>query len=84
MSDFLVRKIPDATKAALKRKAKAAGKSMNDFVRDGLVAMAKPSKEEAWAEIDRIRAKIRARGSRSPDSTPGIREDRDTRRATSS
>ncbi len=85
MSDFLVRKIPDATKAALKRKAKAAGKSMNDFVRETLVAAAKPSKEEAWAEIDRIRAKIRARVAHDlPDSTPGIREDRDTRRATSS
>lgn len=79
MSDFLVRKIPDATKAALKRKAKAAGKSMNDFVRETLVAAAKPSKEEAWAEIDRIRAEIRARvGHKLPDSTAGIRQDRDT------
>ena len=78
MSDFLVRKIPDAAKAALKRKAKAAGKSMNDFVRDGLIAMAKPSKEEIWAEADRLREKIRKRVGRDlSDSTADIRADRD-------
>ena len=80
MGDLLVRKVPDATKAALKKKAKAAGKSLNDFVRETLNIAARPSKEEVWAEADRIRAEIRARiGHDLPDSTPGIREDRDTR-----
>lgn len=80
MSDFLVRKIPDAAKAALKRKAKAAGTSMNDFARDGLIALAKPSKEEAWVEIDRLREKIRKRvGHDLSDSTTDIRSDRDNR-----
>lgn len=80
MGDLLVRNVAEATKAALKKKAKAAGKSVNDLAREVLDAAARPSKEEIWAEADRIRAKIRARvGHDLPDSTPGIREDRDTR-----
>lgn len=78
MGDLLVRKVPDATKAALKKKAKAAGKSMNDFVRESLNAMARPSKEEIWAEADRLRERIRARvGHDLSDSTADIRADRD-------
>ncbi len=80
MVDILVRNIDDATAAQLKKKAKAAGKSVNEIAREALVAAAKPSKEEAWAEADRIRARIRARvGHDLTDSTAGIREDRDTR-----
>jgi hypothetical protein len=53
---------------------------VNDLAREALHAAAKPSKEEAWATLDRIRAKIRARvGHDLPDSTPRIREDRDNR-----
>ena len=64
----------------MKKKAKAAGKSVNDLAREALDTAAKPSKEEAWAAVDRIRAKIRARvGHDLPDSTAGIREDRDNR-----
>jgi antitoxin FitA len=80
MVDILVRNVDETVAAQLKKKAKAAGKSVNDLAREALTAAAKPSKEEAWAEVDRIRAKIRARvGHELPDSTPGIREDRDTR-----
>jgi plasmid stability protein len=80
MVDILVRNVADATAARLKEKAKAAGKSVNDIAREALDSAAKPSKQEVWAEIDRIREKIRARvGHDLPDSTPGIREDRDRR-----
>jgi antitoxin FitA len=80
MVDILVRNVADATAARLKEKAKAAGKSVNDIAREALDSAARPSKQEVWAEIDRIRAKIRARvGHDLPDSTPGIREDRDKR-----
>ena len=47
MGDLLVRNVADPTKAALKRKAKAAGKSVNELAREVLTAAAKPSKEEA-------------------------------------
>ncbi len=77
MIDILVRNVADATAAQLKKKAKTAGKSVNDIAREALDAAARPSKDEIWAEADRIRAKIRARvGRELPDSTPGIREDR--------
>jgi plasmid stability protein len=80
MGDILVRNVDDAAIAQLKKKAKAAGKSVNEIAREALIAAAKPSKEEIWAEADRIRAKIRARVGRDlPDSTAAIREDRDSR-----
>jgi len=76
MVDILIRNIDDKTAKELKKKAKAAGKSVNDLAREALRAAAKPSKQEAWAAIDRIRAKI---GKVSGDSTADIREDRDSR-----
>jgi len=72
--NIFVRNLADATAARLKAKAKAAGKSVNDIIREALDAAAKPSKEEIWAEIDRIRKKI---GKVSGDSTQIIREWRD-------
>ncbi len=78
MVDILVRNVDDATAARLKNKAKAAGKSVSDIAREALRAAAKPTKEEAWAEIDRIRERIRARvGHDLGNSTADIREDRD-------
>jgi plasmid stability protein len=78
MVDILVRNVDDDTAARLKKKAKAAGKSVNDLAREALVNAAKPGKEEAWAQADRIREKIRARlGHDLSDSTADIRADRD-------
>jgi len=78
MGDLLVRNVTDATKAALKKKAKAAGKSVNDLARAALDAAAQPSKKEIWAEADRLRERIRKRlGHDLSDSTPDIRADRD-------
>ncbi|GIK82309.1 MAG: ribbon-helix-helix protein, CopG family [Pseudorhodoplanes sp.] len=74
MVDILVRNVDKATAERLKRKAKAAGKSLSEIAREALAAAAKPSREEAWAEIDRIREKI---GKVSGDSTEIIREWRD-------
>lgn len=77
MGNMLIRNIPDATKAALKKKAKAAGKSVNDVARAALDAAARPSKEEIWAEADRLRERIRKRlGHDLSDSTVDIRADR--------
>lgn len=74
MVDILVRNVDSATAAQLKKKAKAAGKSVSDLAREALRAAAKPSKDEIWAEIDRFRERI---GPVSSDSTADIREDRD-------
>jgi antitoxin FitA len=74
MTDLLVRKVDPETIAQLKKKAKATGKSVSDIAREALRAAAKPTKEEVWAEIDRIRERI---GPVSGDSTVDIREWRD-------
>jgi plasmid stability protein len=80
MGNIHVRNVADATKAELKKKAKTAGKSFNDVALEPLEAAAKPSKAKIWAAADRIREMIRARiGHDFPDSTSGIREDRDRR-----
>jgi plasmid stability protein len=80
MANILVRNVDNTDMARLKKMAKAAGKSVNELAREALHAAAEPSKAEVWAEADRLRAKIRARvGHELPDSTPGIRQDRDTR-----
>jgi plasmid stability protein len=74
MPDILVRNVDEDTARRLKEKAKAKGASVSDTVREMIQAGVKPSKEEAWAEIDRIRARI---GKVSGDSTKDIREWRD-------
>lgn len=76
MVDILVRNVDQAIADRLKAKAKAEGKSVSDIAREALTAAAKPSKEEAWAAADRLRAEI---GKVSGDSTQLIREDRDSR-----
>ncbi|ARQ01401.1 FitA-like ribbon-helix-helix domain-containing protein [Pseudorhodoplanes sinuspersici] len=74
MVDILVRNVDQATADRLKQKAKAEGKSVSEIAREALTAAAKPSKEEAWAEADRLRQKI---GKVTGDSTADIREWRD-------
>jgi plasmid stability protein len=76
MVDILVRNVDAATAAQLKTKAKAQGKSVNDLAREALEQAARPSKEEAWAEADRLRKKI---GKVKGDSTQIIREWRDNK-----
>jgi antitoxin FitA len=76
MGQILVRNLEDTVIERLKARALKADKSLEQTVRDILVEAAKPSKEEIWAEIDRIRAEI---GPVSLDATDLIREDRDNR-----
>jgi len=74
MGDILIRNVDDETARRLKEKAKAAGASVSETALDIIKAGVKPTKEEVWAEIDRLRARI---GKVSGDSTRDIREDRD-------
>jgi plasmid stability protein len=76
MADILVRNVDKETARRLKEKAAAKGTSANEIAREALKAYVKPDKAEAWAEADRIRAKI---GKVSGDSTQLIRDDRDSR-----
>jgi plasmid stability protein len=76
MGQILVRNLEDGVIERLKARALKAHKSLEQTVRDILTEAAKPSKEELWAEIDRLRAEI---GPVSLDATDLIREDRDSR-----
>ena len=74
MGQIIVRNLDDEVIVRLKAKAEAANLSLEQSVRNILEDAAKPSREELWSEIDRIRAM-------SPpsdiDSTALVREDRD-------
>lgn len=76
MVDILVRNVDEKTAKRLKEKAAAKGTSLNETARAALAAYVRPSKQEAWAAADRIRAKI---GQVGGDVTADIREDRDRR-----
>jgi plasmid stability protein len=74
MVDILIRNVDAETARRLKEKAKAKGASLGETAREAITQYVKPSKAEAWAAADAIRAKI---GKVSGDSTQIIREWRD-------
>jgi macrodomain Ter protein organizer (MatP/YcbG family) len=74
MPDLLVRDIDPELYERMKKAAKAQRKSLAQAAREALADKFAPRKEDAWAAVDRIRAKI---GKVSSDSTRLIREDRD-------
>ncbi len=79
MGQILVRNLEDGVIERLKARALKADKSLEQTVRDILTEAAKPSRGEAFAEMDRIREAIRTRhgGDIDFDITSAIREDRD-------
>ena len=74
MPDFLVRDLDPEVYERMRKAAEAQGKSLAQTAREALAEKFKPVKQEAWAEADRIRAKI---GKVSGDSTEDIRAWRD-------
>jgi plasmid stability protein len=79
MGQILVRNLDDSVIERLKARALKAGKSLEQTVREILVAATRPSRAEARAEADRIREAIRLRHGAGIDFdiTAAIREDRD-------
>ena len=76
MVDIVASNVDGATMRRLKDRANAKGVSVNDIAREALIAYVKPSKDELWAEADRLRKKI---GMVSGDSTAIIRAHRDNK-----
>ena len=74
MPDLLVRGIDPDVYDRMRKAADAQGKSLVQAARDAIAEKFKPSKEELWAEADRIRKRI---GPLDGDSTEFIREWRD-------
>lgn len=78
MAQVIVRNLDDGVVAALKRKARLHGNSLEQELREVLAAAARPAPEERVAIARRIRAMTPA-GIGQSDSTDLIREDRDRR-----
>jgi hypothetical protein len=74
MPDLLVSDIDPELYERMRGSAQAQGKSLEQLARDALAEKFTWSKEELWAEADRLKEKI---GRLSDDSTAFIREDRD-------
>lgn len=74
MAQVLVRNIEDDVVECLKRRAKAAGTSLEDVARNALREAARPSRDELLVEIERIRAMS---VKTDFDSTTVIRQGRD-------
>lgn len=60
MGSMLIRNIPDDVVERFKARAKAEGKSAEQFAREALIDKAKPSREDILAEMDALRAQARA------------------------
>jgi plasmid stability protein len=74
MVDILIRNVEARVAKRLKRKAKVAGKSVNQTAREALAAYVAPDKSELIAQMQRIRTLSPAS---KLDSTALIRADRD-------
>jgi plasmid stability protein len=74
MGQVLIRNVNDEALERLKARARKEKTSLEQLLRDLLHREAKPSREEIWAEIDRVRAMTE---QITADSTALIRADRD-------
>jgi plasmid stability protein len=63
MATIQVRELPEETYEVLRRRARRAGQSMQNYMRDQLVALAaRPTKQEAVAAIEGILDRQRGEG----------------------
>lgn len=81
MAQLLVRDVPEKTVAALKKRAKANGRSAEAEHRAILEeALQRQRKvEDFWKRADAIRRELEETGRTFTDSTEMIRQDRDSR-----
>lgn len=56
MAQVIVRNLDDAVVAALKRRARERGKSVEQFLRDGIVAMVATDRTARLEELEHIRS----------------------------
>jgi len=78
MANLLVRNLPQAVVASLKRRAAQHRRSLQQEVAGILEQAARePTREDAVRVAQMIRARLARSGRRFSDSTPLIREDRE-------
>ncbi len=79
MAQLLVRDIPEETVAALKKRAKANGRSAEAEHRAILEEALKRQRDDFWERVDAARRELEETGRTFTDSTEMIRQDRDSR-----
>lgn len=80
MADVLtIRRLPERVQAALRERARRAGRSMEAEAREILTAACVGSGQAGWLEGLRARAKARTKGHPQTDSAVLIAEGRDAR-----
>jgi plasmid stability protein len=77
MPDFLIRGLEETTMSHLKERAAKNGRSLQEEIKDTLRRSTKMTREETIATMLRFQEETKDRGI--GDSTPLIREDRDSR-----
>lgn len=76
MASMVIRNIPDDVLKRFKERAKADGKSAEQLAREAIAEKAMPARDEAWQEIDALRAATKRIGF---DVVDEIRQDREER-----
>ena len=81
MAQIVVRGIDDEVMRRFRERAKTAGKSAEQAVRELIErAAAEGQREEDWLErVDRLREQLRGKYGEFPSAVDAIREDRGTR-----
>lgn len=79
MSEVRVRDLDEGVVQALKDRARRHGKSLSEELRELLTREAFRPRHETIERLQKLRDQIRAECGELPDSTPGIREERDRR-----
>jgi plasmid stability protein len=77
MAELKIRDVSDATVAFYRQRAKAKGLSLEEELRQTLTETQMESRRQVLAELDAFREQLGAKYGIMPDSTPGIRAERD-------
>jgi plasmid stability protein len=77
MADVKIRKLGDWVVASFRARAKQAGRSLEEELRQFLTEAARERRRRFIAELDELNARLREKYGELPDSTPLIREERD-------
>lgn len=77
MADVKIRKLDDWVVESFRARAKQAGRSLEEELRQCLTEAARERRRRFIAELDELNASLREKYGELPDSAPLIREERD-------
>ena len=77
MADVKIRRLEDWVVESFRARARQAGRSLEEELRQHLTETARERRRRFVAELEELNAKLREKYGELPDSTPLIREERD-------